>query len=428
MKKIALFLSFILLINYNVSSQNENPFTNVSFEKAKAQAVKAKKPLLIDFYTVWCGACKAYDKYVFSKPEIKSYIKNKFIALSIDAEKGEGVELGKSYNINSFPQIIIADPSGKEIDRISGFDSKYSENPQEFINKVNSILDGTNTILHLENDVRLNPNNSLLKEKLIHEYIARDQYSKIPPYAKELMQLKDSTLKIKGEYFNCYSLLEDKKINDPNPMIKFLSKKSLFLKEFIGLGYSALLNFYSRKGDIQNTDFYYQKVITADTSDWYHKKKYAKFLFENNMNIAKAQQIAEEYYKTPDLGDHYQPLLMAYSFSSKNEIEKGMKIFDEWMKQTLKWSIDDKQWAYYYYSDFANNHNIRLDKALEYAKQVSDFRGQDIECNILLANLLVKNNQTQSAIDILNKSLEYVQAKSHYSEITDLIRQYKSKK
>ena len=242
------------------------------------------------------------------------------------------------------------------------------------------------------------------------------------------MQLKDSTLKIKGEYFNCYSLLEDKKINDPNPMIKFLSKKSLFLKEFIGLGYSALLNFYSRKGDIQNTDFYYQKVITADTSDWYHKKKYAKFLFENNMNIAKAQQIAEEYYKTPDLGDHYQPLLMAYYFSSINEIEKGMKIFDEWMKQTLKWSIDDKQWAYYYYSDFANNHNIRLDKALEYAKQVSDFRGQDIECNILLANLLVKNNQTQSAIDILNKSLEYVQAKSHYSEITDLIRQYKSKK
>jgi len=43
---------------------------------------------LIDFYTVWCGACKAYDKYVFSKPEIKSYIKNKFIALSIDAERG----------------------------------------------------------------------------------------------------------------------------------------------------------------------------------------------------------------------------------------------------------------------------------------------------------------------------------------------------
>jgi Tetratricopeptide repeat len=72
---------------------------------------------------------------------------------------------------------------------------------------------------------------------------------------------------------------------------------------------------------------------------------------------------------------------------------------------------------------------VRLDKALAYAKELSEYnKNQDIERNILLANLLVKNNQTKTAIDILKTSLEYVQAKSHYSEINDLIKQYESKK
>jgi len=428
MKNITILLGFILLITGQIYSQNDNPFVNESFEKAIKEAKQENRFVLIDFYTVWCGSCKAYDKFVFNKPEIIKYIRDKFIALSIDAEKGEGIALGKKYEVLSYPQIIIAHQDGKEIDRITGYDSKYSENPQEFIKKINSILDGSSTLISLENDVRSNPTDIPLKEKLIQEYMQRDQYSKITPYAKELMQVKDSSIKNKGEFYYCYALIEDKEIRDPKPMINLLNKKTSLISDYVGAGYSSLLNYYLRRNDIKNIDFYYQKVIAADSTNWYYKRKYALFLFENNLNIEKAQKIAEEYYNTQGIVDHYQALLMAYSYAYQNKIENGMKIFDEYINKTSTWSMDDKQWAYFYYADFANKHNVRLDKALEYAKEVSDYRSQDIECNILLANLLDKNNQIQAAIDVLKNSLEYVQAKSHYFEITALIKKYESNK
>jgi thioredoxin-related protein len=428
MKNIAILLVSILLITGKIYSQNENPFFNESFEKAIAKAKHENKYIFIDFYTVWCGSCKAYDKFVFSKPEIKTFIKGKFIALSIDAEKGEGIELGKKYEVLSYPQIIVAQPDGKEIDRITGFDSKYSENPKEFIKKINNILDGTSTLLSLETDVNSNPTDIPLKEKLIHEYIQRDQYSKITPYARELMQVKDSSIKDKGEFYYCYALVEDKEIRNPKPMINLLNRKTTLSNDYIAAAYASLLKYYNRKNDIKNIDYYFQKVIAADSSNWYNKKKYALFLFENKLNLDKAQKIAKEYYNVKDIVDHYQPLLMAYSYSYQNNIEEGMKLFDEYMDKTSAWSMDDKQWAYYYYADFANGHNVRLAKALEYAKGVSDYRGQDVGCNILLAELFVKNNQIPTAIDVLKKSLEYVQAKTHYSEINELIKQYESKK
>ncbi|MGD0581507.1 MAG: thioredoxin family protein [Bacteroidales bacterium] len=428
MKNIMILLGFILLIAGNINSQNNKPFINESFAKAISQAKQENKYLLLDFYTVWCGSCKAYDKFVFSKSEIQIFIQKKFIALSIDAEKGEGKELGKKFEVLSYPQIIVAQPDGKEIDRITGFDSKYSENPKVFIKKINNILDGTSTLLSLETDVNSNPTNIPLTEKLIHEYIQRDQYSKITPYARELMQVKDSSIKNKGEFYYCYALIEDKEVGNPSPMIDLLKRKTTLSNEYIGAGFASLLKYYNRKNDIQNIDYYFQKVIAADSSNWYNKKKYALFLFENKLNLDKAQNIAKEYYNAKDIVDHYQPLLMAYSYSYQNNIEEGMKLFDEYMDKTSAWSMDDKQWAYFYYADFANGHNVRLAKALEYAKGVSDYRGQDVACNILLAELLVKNNQIQTAIDVLKKSLEYVQAKTHYSEINELIKQYESKK
>jgi thioredoxin-related protein len=426
MKNITILLCLILLISGKSYSQNENPFYKGSFKSAITKAKQDNKFILIDFHTAWCGGCKAYEKFVFSKPEIQTYIKNMFVALSIDAEKDEGIELTKKYEISSYPQIVIAYSDGKEIDRISGYDPKYSESPQEFIKKMNGIIDGTATLIKLENEVRDNSNDMQLKEKLILEYLQRDQYAKIPKYAKELTLSNDSIIREKGQFYYCYALIKDREIENPDSMISLLNKKTSLIKEYISAGYAALLNYYKRKYDKGNIDFYYQKVIAADTSDWYYKKKYALFLFENNMDIPKAHKIALDYYNAP-VTDHYQPLLMAYSYAHQNRIEKGMEIFDEYMNKVKDLSMDDKQWAYNYYADFANKHNVCLEKALKYAKDLSDYRGQDIEINILLANLLAKNNQHKNAVDLLKNCLNYVQAANHYTEINNLIKQYESK-
>jgi thiol:disulfide interchange protein len=79
MKNIKILIVFILLITGKIYSQNENPFFNESFEKAIAKAKQGNKFVFIDFYTIWCGSCKAYDKFVFSKPERLSLKENSLL-------------------------------------------------------------------------------------------------------------------------------------------------------------------------------------------------------------------------------------------------------------------------------------------------------------------------------------------------------------
>ena len=71
MKNITILVGFILLISGKIYSQNDNLFFDQSFKNAITKAKQENKFVFIDFYTVWCGSCKAYDKFVFCKPEIQ---------------------------------------------------------------------------------------------------------------------------------------------------------------------------------------------------------------------------------------------------------------------------------------------------------------------------------------------------------------------
>jgi thioredoxin-related protein len=50
------------------------------------EAKKDKKLLFLDFYTVWCGGCKGYDKFVFTDTLFMDYLKTNFYSARINAE------------------------------------------------------------------------------------------------------------------------------------------------------------------------------------------------------------------------------------------------------------------------------------------------------------------------------------------------------
>jgi thioredoxin-related protein len=91
-----------------------------SFADVLAKAKAENKPAFIDFATEWCGWCKVLDKEVFSKAETAQVMKG-FVNVHVDAEKGEGVELAKRFNVRGFPTLLIVDASGDEIDRVVGY-------------------------------------------------------------------------------------------------------------------------------------------------------------------------------------------------------------------------------------------------------------------------------------------------------------------
>lgn len=71
----------------------------LSLEEASKE-IKAhpEKPVLINFYTTWCGFCKRLDKETFANAQVSEYVNNNYIAVKFDAETKDMVKfMGIQY-------------------------------------------------------------------------------------------------------------------------------------------------------------------------------------------------------------------------------------------------------------------------------------------------------------------------------------------
>ena len=98
----------------------QTDFRHITFSEAKAAAKAENKLVFIDFYTEWCGPCKRMATAVFPLKEVGDFINPKFVCVKIDAEKGEGKDLAKTYKVNAYPTFVITDAEGNEKGRIVG--------------------------------------------------------------------------------------------------------------------------------------------------------------------------------------------------------------------------------------------------------------------------------------------------------------------
>ncbi|MCS7152543.1 MAG: thioredoxin family protein [Bacteroidia bacterium] len=96
-------------------------FFQGSWQALLSEAQKQKRPIFVDFYTVWCGPCKMLERYTFSNPEVGDYVEKNYLAYRVDAEKGDGVRLADQYRIRAYPTIVFLDPQGNEIGRHIGY-------------------------------------------------------------------------------------------------------------------------------------------------------------------------------------------------------------------------------------------------------------------------------------------------------------------
>lgn len=95
-------------------------FEKGTFKEALAKAKKENKMLYIDVYTTWCGPCKIFAKKFFNNNEIGSYFNQHFICFSVDAEKGEGLEIARTYKVSGYPTNLFIHPDESLVYTFSG--------------------------------------------------------------------------------------------------------------------------------------------------------------------------------------------------------------------------------------------------------------------------------------------------------------------
>jgi thioredoxin-related protein/chorismate mutase len=116
-------VSLVLLITFVSSAVNAQgiKFFKGTYEEALAKATTEGKMIFIDFYTSWCGPCKAMAKQTFTLKKVGNFYNKNFVCCKVDAEKGNGPELAKKYAVSAFPTFIYADNKGKALHNAAGF-------------------------------------------------------------------------------------------------------------------------------------------------------------------------------------------------------------------------------------------------------------------------------------------------------------------
>lgn len=107
-------------------------------DQALADALAAKKPVLIDFFAEWCGACKELEHDTFTDSRIRE-LSEKFVLLQIDAtDDFPGLDkLKKTYGVMGLPTMIFYDDKGQVRHEltVTGFEDATS-----FLKKMNGAL------------------------------------------------------------------------------------------------------------------------------------------------------------------------------------------------------------------------------------------------------------------------------------------------
>lgn len=198
MRKLILSLALALLAGV-VMAQTD--FRQISYQEGLDAAKKEGKLLFVDFYTAWCGPCKLLAKSVFPRKEVGDFMNEHFVCLSIDAEKGEGVELKEKFEIKGYPTCLIITQDGQVQYRSVGGGDDW----EEFLVRMKRGADVRNSMVKLE--ARLQ-SGKIKKKELARYYVVLQDASQ-PEKAKEmhakLLPLLSDKEKLEMKYWEFFS-------------------------------------------------------------------------------------------------------------------------------------------------------------------------------------------------------------------------------
>ncbi|UAN41309.1 MULTISPECIES: protein-disulfide reductase DsbD [unclassified Enterobacter] len=115
--------AFGTLVGQTQAHLNFTQIKNVD-ELNSALAEAKGKPVMLDLYADWCVACKEFEKYTFSDPQVQSALKETvLLQANVTANNAQDKALLKQLNVLGLPTILFFNQQGQEQQeqRVTGF-------------------------------------------------------------------------------------------------------------------------------------------------------------------------------------------------------------------------------------------------------------------------------------------------------------------
>lgn len=116
---------FLLTMAFGVQAQQEQnegiQFNEENWEDILQLAQAENKGIFLDVYASWCGPCKALKSRTFPNEKAGQFFNENFINVSMDAEKGEGIQLARQLKVDAYPSLFFLNSKGEAVLLAKGY-------------------------------------------------------------------------------------------------------------------------------------------------------------------------------------------------------------------------------------------------------------------------------------------------------------------
>ena len=313
---------------------------NKSFKELLAIAKKENKLLFLDAYTTWCGPCKLMAKNVFPQETVGTFYNANFVNSKIDMEKGEGIDLAKTYNVRAYPTYLFINGDGELIHRVTS----YYDAP-DFINVGKDAIDPAKQMGALKKRFEAGDKDPEFLKSFIKVFAFADPDLATKAAAIYFNQKKEPM--DQEDFTYLFSLTKDSN----SPLYpQFISRKEELLKVMPEENYNKTINNFKLNALFNSsynktTKVFDEKKYLSEAQKMMTKDEADAMLLKSKIRVAgmnkdkdQYQKLSMEYYKDGTSADLTSNELnsIAWNFfenaTDKVALDKALL----WAKQSVK--------------------------------------------------------------------------------------------